>query len=535
MGIVPTRKHTADHQRNYTLAVHYPALFGAGLLVLLAYLFFVSVGRWTQWPTTTNYYDRLATAFRGGHLYLPDTPKPALLALPNPYDAEARGRTPGLGTEQLDSIWDTALYDGKIYLYWGPAPALLLDGLKLVYSGSIGDQQLTFGFLSGLFVFQSLILFRLWRRFFPSSPTWTVLAGILLGGFLNPVPWLLFSPRIYEAAIAAGQFFLIGGLFFVFTALDMKTVSRWRLLLAGALWVCAVGSRATLAVPVVFLASMVLLWLLRNESAAGTTNGRVKTAAAFFLPLLAGALLLAWHNFARFGSIFEFGFRYEITMLDQNAHRDILFSPIYLSPNSYLYLLNSPGMEAAFPFVRPIWNQDLVSTFNAQMHGIYNAERMIGLVFVAPFLFFALLSPIFAVVIWSRRRRTGSLPASALPEPDDWNFLSWLIFTLAGAAVLGLLVVFLVFYATMRYFMDVTPILLILSMLGLWLGYGLLEMRPVWRVAYVLIAAVLIIATMVMGVLTGFSSDVPRIRAANPALLVHIRLFFVALAGKLLK
>ena len=64
-----------------------------------------------------GYYDLLARAFAGGHLYLPVEPDPALLALPDPLDSK---RNEGLG------LHDLALYGGRYYLYHGATPAILL-------------------------------------------------------------------------------------------------------------------------------------------------------------------------------------------------------------------------------------------------------------------------------------------------------------------------------------------------------------------------------------------------------------------------
>jgi hypothetical protein len=57
-----------------------------GLLVIIIYIWLMSAGLWTTWPSTTNYYDQLATAFQHGHPALEIEPDPALLALSNPYD-----------------------------------------------------------------------------------------------------------------------------------------------------------------------------------------------------------------------------------------------------------------------------------------------------------------------------------------------------------------------------------------------------------------------------------------------------------------
>jgi hypothetical protein len=531
--VLPIREHISRHRNTYSRTITYLAFSISGLVVLAAYLFSISTGQWKVWPPTTDYYNQLARSFQAGRLYVQARPDPALLALPNPYDPEARKSIPGLEIQQPGTIWDMSLYNSRVYLYWGPAPALMLSAVKLIYPADVGDQVLTFAFLLGSFVFQVLLLVRIWRRFFRTLPAWTVIGGIILAGFINPALWLLNIPRIYEAAIAAGQFFLMAGLYIAFVALDRDVPSRWRLALAAIAWVCAVASRGTLAVPVAFLGLMVLLWILRKDDEHTLLGARIPYAAAFGVPLLAGAVLLAWYNFARFGSILEFGFRYSITMLDQNKYHNILFSPIYLLPNIYLYLFNPPSLDAVFPFVRPVWNEEFISAFNNRFHTIYNAERIVGLLYVAPFLLFALAPPLLLIIKSLRVRTASTNGVVPLVPPAPEPFFRWLVITLVGSAILELLIVFFVYYATMRYFLDVTPTLLMISMMGFWLGYHRLENKPFWKASYGLLAIALIVFTVIMGILVGFSADVPRIRASNPALLAHLRLFFISLARRI--
>ena len=81
------------------------------LPVILFYVWLISVGLWTRWPATTNYYDQLASAFQHGQLYLEQQPDPRLSQLSNPYDPEIRS---GISTPL-----DISFYNGKFYLYWG--------------------------------------------------------------------------------------------------------------------------------------------------------------------------------------------------------------------------------------------------------------------------------------------------------------------------------------------------------------------------------------------------------------------------------
>ena len=503
-----------------------------GTFVILVYVWFISTGKWTYWPATMNYYDRLATTFREGHLDLDAQLDPALLALPDPYEPDARRNIQGLDVEQPKTIWDMSLYQGKIYMYWGPTPAILLAAIKFIYSGEIGDQILTFAFIAGLFVFQSLILLRAWRRFFSELPIWSVAPGILLVAFINPIPWILNIPRIYEAAIASGQFFFVGGLFFVFSGLDRRDHSVWRLFLAGTFWSLAVGSRATIALPVSFLALATLFWILKRDPGEGTHTSTLIELAGFGMPLLTGAILLGWYNFARFGSVVEFGFRYAITMLNQNKYHDILFSSKYLFPNLYLYIFNPPAISHGFPFVRPVWNGEFIASFNDRFHTIYNAEKITGLVFTAPFSVFALIPVTITISgLISRGPKRNFLEKT--DDKDGNSFLQWLLVNLSVAFMLEFITIMLVFYATMRYFVDATPTLALLSMFGFWQGYQRLPKKTIWRGWYITIAAILIIVSITMSLLLAFSSDIARIRLNNPAMLTHLRLFFMKLLNSL--
>src|SRR3990172_6126385 len=104
--------------------------FPALLLVIAVYLWFISVSR----DATSSYYALLATSFRQGELSLSLRPDPALLELANPYDPAAR--------QGIKTPLDLSLYNGKFYLYWGPAPALLLSIVQTLFHGQVPDVYL---------------------------------------------------------------------------------------------------------------------------------------------------------------------------------------------------------------------------------------------------------------------------------------------------------------------------------------------------------------------------------------------------------
>jgi len=71
------------------------------------YVFFISAGRLTGWPTYSTFMNDLADGFRGWHLHLATEPPPALVAKANPFDPAWRPLW----------YWDASLHGGHYYLY----------------------------------------------------------------------------------------------------------------------------------------------------------------------------------------------------------------------------------------------------------------------------------------------------------------------------------------------------------------------------------------------------------------------------------
>jgi hypothetical protein len=177
----------------------FPLAGFAVLFVLGIYLWFIGIGPWRERGYTSDYYSRLATSFRNGHLYLEEQPDPDLLALPNPYDHRAR--------KDVSVVGDASLYKGKYYLYFGPFPSLLIAALPF----RPGDPIFVYIFIILLFGIQTLLLISISRRFFQELPGWFIALGILILGLTGPFLKMLSHPFIHEAAIAGGQFLFATG------------------------------------------------------------------------------------------------------------------------------------------------------------------------------------------------------------------------------------------------------------------------------------------------------------------------------------
>ena len=513
--------------RNYLANHRMKLIYGSagfiGIIILIICVWFISVGTWTNWPKTQDYrgyFDQLGTAFDQGKLYIQTQPDAALLSLSNPYDPIARKQ---ISQADTWNIWDLSLYNGKLYLYWGPVPALIIAIIKPFLSTEISDQYLVFGFILGLFIFQSLLIIKLWADFFSHLPAWTILIIIFLGGLINPIPWMLSQPRIYEAAIACGQFFFIAGIYFAYAALSKPSPSKPLLTMSGISWACAVGSRAFLLIPIVFLVFMTLFWLCaKNYRFQKITMQTLLAIIAFGLPLLIGGVLLGWYNWARFGSIFEFGFRYQITMIDLNKYNNDIFSLAYIPINLYVYFLNPPDLINIFPFIKPARAGESSILYN-HLPANYAAEHITGPVYALPFLAFG------AVVLLTIGSKRLLEKRSEGHTESKTEFYSWFLFSLIGSLPFALSSLLLFFYAAQRYLEDIIPLTFLIATLGFWQGYSLLNKNLLRRYTYSFTAIILIGTSIISSILLSFSADVTRIRSTNPALLTNLILFFLKL------
>lgn len=439
------------------------------LLVIAIYLwsFGVVVARRQPEQTIGYYYELQARAFRDGKLALPINPSQELLALSNPYDPHQRHTL----SPQKRAPMDFSLYKGKFYLYWGPVPALVIDAVRpfyggLYHHGQISDLELILGFLSGTFLALYLMILIIWRRFFRQLPGWPLLVSIAMAGLANPAI-VMFQGGVYEAAIAAGQFFLVSGLLVALIALLEKTPrpGGW-FALTGCLWACAIGSRSVLLPSIGFLTVMLAYWVYRTRHALKQTALGLLPLG---LPLVAGLAGLAWYNWARFGSLTETGFSYALAGPELQKYAGDLFSPIYIPQNLYNYLFLPFQLHAQFPFIESASGNTQALFSFYPLPEVYGANRMTGLFYSVPFVVFAVV----AVLRWFPAFFKGA-SSGITDEAGDRDIFLWLVPCLAGMALAAFAVLQFFFWTAMRYLEDFMPALILLSLIGFWQGLSLL-------------------------------------------------------------
>ena len=224
---------------------------------------------------------------------------------------------------------------------------------------------------------------------------------------------------------------------------------------------------------------------------------------SLFTPLILGALALAWYNWARFASPLEFGFRYQITILDLNRLSSVLFQPDYFFLNLYSYTFQPFELLSKFPFIHPVTMADYFKKMNIITPQIYFAGRMTGLLFCVPFL-------VFSLVHFGSNQK--NVPAVSLP-----------IYLLAGSFMLGFLSLMFFFFGQMRYLVDIISQITLLAVLGYWKMISTWQqLDPARSKIFLGLANLLIVGTICVGLLLAVSSDYDRLQTFNPVLFQKI-------------
>lgn len=482
-----------------------------GALVFFLYVWFASVGYWIHWPKTTSYYQQLSDAFSTGQPNLLVDPDPALLKLSDPYTMANR--------EGISYPWDVVLFQGKFFLYWGPVPALVIWMIRAFTASEVGDAQLVFIFVFGVFIVLSLFILHIRRKFFPTIGWVYVIPGILLAGFANPMPWLLNRPAVYEAAIASGQFFLITGFFLGYLALGYGKHRIWMLILSGVFLASAVASRATLIFAAIFLVLMVSGYLLLEHR---RWSDKLPQLSALMFPFAIGLIAVGWYNNIRFGNWFEFGFKYQLTGM--NTHL-FTFSSANLFINFHNYFLNPYRLLPTFPYLKPMLGGHFIF-FLIGSPSNYYSEDITGMIFTIPFIVFAIV-PVAYLIWYGWHYLVGSISGVSFADDRIGNFsIRWMTITLSGATFLAFTPILLYIAGMMRFQADVVPLLILLSVFGLFMGRYYLEGKRVEVFWFNVFVIFLTLYSVIVSLLLAVTGADARFEHLNPILFDKLTRFF---------
>ncbi len=290
-------------------------------------------------------YVQTFDAFRKGQVYLDIEPDPALAELENVYDNSERRET------GVSYHWDTAYKAGKYYSYFGVTPIIVLYYPVYLLTGKLPTVPITvdvFATLSALLLCLTILSA---VHLLAKRPNFLLLLLSLpvSVGTASVYTCLQYTDKYY-VAVSCGMCFALLTLWLGLWACSIKKpVPRCIVMALGGLSLAfCVGARPTMAVSSAILVPFFLGILLRRTK---PLPGRLLQAACFLVPMLAGIGGLLAYNRARFGSPFDFGAAYQLTVSDVHANG----LRLGLLPAAIRqYFFQFPFPRSSFPFFEPI-------------------------------------------------------------------------------------------------------------------------------------------------------------------------------------
>lgn len=399
-----------------------------------------------------SYYNLLVQGFRAGQLNLKQEAPAGLARLADPYDPSVNG-------PYIADVSDMSYYKGKLYLYFGVTPALVLLWPYTTLTGHyLTDKESVVIFYGAGFLTAAGLLYSVWRRYFPESRFWAPASGVLALGLAAGTLDVSLWCDVYEVAISCGFAFIMLALAAVWRALHEPVRKGRPLLLASLAYGLAIGSRPSLLFGAVVLLIPVA-HAYRSAMEPGRRRQTVWLLAAAVGPLMLVGLALMLYNKLRFDSPLEFGWHYQLGAGYQpDTARQ--FSLHYFWFNFRFYFLEGMRWSSHFPFLQTV----LPQPFPAGYFGTGKSYGGIALVYF-PLVWLALAAPL----IWKGRPAT------------EVSILRWFVAAVMALFVVCAATVCLFLSASTRYGLDFFPALMLLAVMGIFGLERALAKRLVWR------------------------------------------------------
>lgn len=273
---------------------------------------------WTgEEVTYRNQYEVMADRMLEGHLTFDYEPDPALLAMENPYDRDARDE------QGVEYHWDHAFYNGKYYMYFGVVPEFLaFIPYKLITGQSLPSYRatrlFTAVFIIGLFVMMK----KLAERYFPKLTKAAYAFGCVSFSVFSAW-YFTAAPAMYCTAISAAVCLEIWSIILFYSALFETKTEKGTVaaMTAGSL----LGALVFGCRPPVALANIVFFpFLIAIIRAKKIKKRLIPRVALILLPYVVVGISLMLYNYVRFDNPFEFGQSYQLTVADQSHYGNLL-------------------------------------------------------------------------------------------------------------------------------------------------------------------------------------------------------------------
>jgi len=396
------------------------------------------------------YFNLLVQGFQAGQLNMKKDPPAGFVQLADPYDPAHNGA-------YVQDLRGMSYYNGKLYLYFGIAPVLFLYWPSVELTGHyLTDDVAALDFCMTGFLAGAGLIFAIWRHSFPKAGTWAAMAGILIFGLTVDAQEIEWAGSIVSEVASSSAFaFMMIALAALWLALRAPKGRVLWLLLASLAYGLAINSRPSL------LPGAAILLLPLAQEWKGMTGLRPRAGwllAGAVGPITLIGLGMLFYNFLRFSNPLEFGYRYQLTYLDQTAVAR--FSPHYFWFDLRYYFLEPPRWTGHLPFLTTA--QEWASSW-----GHFDPKPYYG------GILFVTFPPLWLAL--------GIICARKANLTDELVALRWFVAALFLVFATGALTLCFFLYAANRYEMDFLPALMLLSVIGLLCVSHAPPSSPRWR------------------------------------------------------
>lgn len=291
-------------------------------------------------------YAELAKAMAHGQLYLEEEPPQWLQDMENPYDKGARDELQKQTGEAY--LFDVAYYDGHYYVYFGVLPVLLFYLPFYLITGTsfptaIGVLIACIAFILGI----TALMDRFARYHFKrvSLGLFLLLQIPLVG--CSGMLYLAKFPTFYSLPIALALALTVWGLYCWLHGRSSQKAQVWYLV--GSLCMALVVACRPQFIVFSLLAFPLFWRKFITEKHLFTPKG-VREFICLLAPYFVVAVGIMLYNRARFGSFFDFGANYNLTVNDMTQRGT---NPGRFLPALFAYFLQTPTTTGVFPWIQP--------------------------------------------------------------------------------------------------------------------------------------------------------------------------------------
>ncbi len=291
----------------------------------------------------TNAHEQMFDALLKRQLNIDIVPNSMLSKLNNVYDWDERLMY------SFEYLWDRVYFDGKYFSYFGLAPVLLVYFPFYFITGKVPAAQTVcfiFSVVAVIAIF--FLVIKLFKIFVKKVNLPLLILSIFAAQAGSLILMSQSSADQYYISVSSAIAFLALFLLFTFCAYDSKRVPKKCLFfaLSGISLVFIVMSRPNIALYFLLAVPVYLSVLFSKDY---TVSKKLLQVFSFAVPVAIGAAFVMWYNYARFGSVFEFGAKYQLTVYDVSKYS---FNLSLVLPAFYYYFFQFPEFLKSFPYFK---------------------------------------------------------------------------------------------------------------------------------------------------------------------------------------